>query len=110
MFKITRCLLKKGVLGHDERILGKENLMDFLAFTQRFATKQIESESENEDSETHLSNFGFSNGSSRVNMKKSKKSKKDKKRWKRLCQTLIQRGVTIPLTLLKNPVAKKYFQ
>ena len=110
MFKITRCLLKKGVLGHDERILGKENLMDFLAFTQRFATKQIESESENEDSETHLSNFGFSNGSSRVNLKKSKKSKKDKKRWKRLCQTLIQRGVTIPLTLLKNPVAKKYFQ
>ena len=110
MFKITRCLLKKGVLGHDERILGKENLMDFLAFTQRFATKQIESESENEDSETHLSNFGFSNGSSRVNRKKSKKSKKDKKRWKRLCQTLIQRGVTIPLTLLKNPVAKKYFQ
>ena len=110
MFKITRCLLKKGVLGHDERILGKENLMDFLAFTQRFATKQIESESENEDSETHLSNFGFSNGSSRVNLKKSKKSKKDKKRWKRLCQALIQRGVTIPLTLLKNPVAKKYFQ
>ena len=110
MFKITRCLLKKGVLGHDERILGKENLMDFLAFTQRFATKQIESESENEDSETHLSNFGFSNGSSRVNLKKSKKSKKDKKRWKRLCQTLIQRGVTIPLTLLKNPIAKKYFQ
>ena len=110
MFKITRCLLKKGVLGHDERILGKENLMDFLAFTQRFATKQIESESENEDSETHLSNFGFSNGSSRVNMKKSKKSKKDKKRWKRLCQALIQRGVTIPLTLLKNPIAKKYFQ
>ena len=110
MFKITRCLLKKGVLGHDERILGKENLMDFLAFTQRFATKQIESESENEDSETHLSNFGFSNGSSRVNLKKSKKSKKDKKRWKRLCQTLIQRGVTIPLTLLKNPMAKKYFQ
>ena len=110
MFKITRCLLKKGVLGHDERILGKENLMDFLAFTQRFATKQIESESENEDSETHLSNFGFSNGSSRVNLKKSKKSKKDKKRWKRLCQALIQRGVTIPLTLLKNPIAKKYFQ
>ena len=110
MFKITRCLLKKGVLGHDERILGKENLMDFLAFTQRFATKQIESESENEDSETHLSNFGFSNGSSRVNLKKSKKSKKDKKRWKRLCQALIQRDVTIPLTLLKNPVAKKYFQ
>ena len=110
MFKITRCLLKKGVLGHDERILGKENLMDFLAFTQRFATKQIESESENEDSETHLSNFGFSNGSSRVNRKKSKKSKKDKKRWKRLCQALIQRGVTIPLTLLKNPIAKKYFQ
>ena len=110
MFKITRCLLKKDVLDHDERILGKENLMDFLAFTQRFATKQIESESENEDSETHLSNFGFSNGSSRVNLKKSKKSKKDKKRWKRLCQALIQRGVTIPLTLLKNPIAKKYFQ
>ena len=34
MFKITRCLLKKGVLGQDELILGKENLMDFLAFTQ----------------------------------------------------------------------------
>ena len=110
MYKITRCLLKKGVLGSDERILGKENLMDFLAFTQRFATKQIESESESEDSETHFSSFGFSNGSSRDKIKKSKKSKKDKKRWKKLCQLLIQHGVTIPLTLLKNPIAKKYFQ
>ena len=110
MYKITRCLLKKGVLGSDERILGKENLMDFLAFTQRFATKQIESESENEDSETHFSSFGFSNGSSRNKIKKSKKSKKDKKRWKKLCQALIQHGVTIPQTLLKNPIAKKYFR
>ena len=107
MYKITRCLLKKGVLGSDERILGKENLLDFLAFTQRFATKQIESESENEDSDTHFSSFGFSNGSSRV---KIRKSKRDKKRWKKLCQLLIQHGVTIPLTLLKNPIAKKYFQ
>ena len=110
MYKITRCLLKKGVLGSDERILGKENLMDFLAFTQRFATKQIESESENEESETHFSSFGFSNGSSRDKIKKSKKSKKDKKRWKKLCQALIQHGVTIPQTLLKNPIAKKYFR
>ena len=110
MYKITRCLLKKGVLGSDERILGKENLMDFLAFTQRFATKQIESESENEDSETHFSSFGFSNGSSRDKIKKSKKSKKDKKRWKKLCQALIQHGVAIPQTLLKNPIAKKYFR
>ena len=110
MYKITRCLLKKGVLGSDERILGKENLMDFLAFTQRFATKQIQSESENEDSETHFSSFGFSNGSSRNKIKKSKKSKKDKKRWKKLCQALIQHGVTIPQTLLKNPIAKKYFR
>ena len=110
MYKITRCLLKKGVLGSDERILGKENLMDFLAFTQRFATKQIESESENEESETHFSSFGFSNGSSRDKIKKSKKSKKDKKRWKKLCQALIQHGVAIPQTLLKNPIAKKYFR
>ena len=110
MYKITRCLLKKGVLGSDELILGKENLMDFLAFTQRFATKQIESESESEDSETHFSSFGFSNGSSRDKIKKSKKSKKDKKRWKKLCQALIQHGVTIPQTLLKNPIAKKYFR
>ena len=110
MYKITRCLLKKGVLGSDERILGKENLLDFLAFTQRFATKQIQSESENEDSETHFSSFGFSNGSSRDKIKKSKKSKKDKKRWKKLCQALIQHGVTIPQTLLKNPIAKKYFR
>ena len=110
MYKITRCLLKKGVLGSDERILGKENLMDFLAFTQRFATKQIESESESEDSETHFSSFGFSNGSSRDKIKKSKKSKKDKKRWKKLCHALIQHGVTIPQTLLKNPIAKRYFR
>ena len=110
MYKITRCLLKKGALDSDERILGKENLMDFLAFTQRFATKQIQSESENEDSETHFSSFGFSNGSSRDKIKKSKKSKKDKKRWKKLCQALIQHGVTIPQTLLKNPIAKKYFR
>ena len=109
MFKITRCLLKKGVLAHDERILGKENLMDFLAFTQRFATKH-KSDSENEDSETNFRSFGFSSGSSGVKIKKSKKSKKDKKRWKSLCKALIQRDVTIPLTLLKNPVAKKYFQ
>ena len=109
MFKITRCLLKKGVLAHDERILGKENLMDFLAFTQRFATKH-KSDSENDDSETNFRSFGFSNGSSGVKTKKTKKSKKDKKRWKSLCKALIQRGVTIPLTLLKNPVAKKYFQ
>ena len=110
MFKITRCLLKKGVLGQDELILGKENLMDFLAFTQRFVTKQKESESESDESDIDFRSFGFSNGSSRSKKKKPKKSKKDKKRWKRLCHTLIQRGVTIPLTLLKNPVAKKYFQ
>ena len=110
MYKITRCLLKKGALSLDERILGKENLMDFLAFTQRFATKQLESESENQDSETYISSFGFSNGSSQNKIKKSKKSKKDKKRWKRLCHALIQHGVTIPQTLLKNPIAKKYFR
>ena len=110
MFKITRCLLKKGVLGHDERILGKENLMDFLAFTQRFVNKQTESESESDELDTDFSSFGFSNGRSMRKNKKPKKSKKDKKRWKRLCQALVQRGVTIPLTLLKNPVAKKYFQ
>ena len=110
MYKITRCLLKKGALSSDERILGKENLMDFLAFTQRFATKQLESESENQDSETYISNFGFSNGSSRNKIKRSKKSKKDKKRWKKLCHALIQHGVTIPQTLLKNPIAKKYFR
>ena len=110
MFKITRCLLKKDVLDKDERILGKESLMDFLAFTQRFVTKQTESDSESEKSEAELRSFGFSNESSGSKIKKSKKSKKDKKRWKRLCHALIQRGVTIPLTLLKNPVAKKYFQ
>ena len=110
MYKITRCLLKKGALSSDERILGKENLMDFLAFTQRFATKQLESESENQDSETYISSFGFSNGSSQNKIKKSKKSKKDKKRWKKLCHALIQHGVTIPQTLLKNPIAKKYFR
>ena len=110
MYKITRCLLKKGALSSDERILGKENLMDFLAFTQRFATKQLESESENQDSETYINSFGFSNGSSQNKIKKSKKSKKDKKRWKRLCHALIQHGVTIPQTLLKNPIAKKYFR
>ena len=109
MFKITRCLLKKGVLANDERILGKENLMDFLAFTQRFATKQIESESENGDSETHFRTFGFSNRSSSGKIKKRNNYKKDKKRWKKICQALVQRGVSIPLTLLKNPVAKKYF-
>ena len=110
MFKITRCLLKKDVLDKDERILGKESLMDFLAFTQRFVTKQTESDSESEESDAELRSFGFSNESSGSKIKKSKKSKKDKKRWKRLCHALIQRGVTIPLTLLKNPVAKKYFQ
>ena len=109
MYKITRCLLKKGVLGQDERILEKENLMDFLAFTQRFATKQKESESESEESGAEFRSFGFTNVSYRNKKKKSKKFKKDKKRWKRLCHELIQHDVTIPLTLLKNPVAKKYF-
>ena len=109
MYKITRCLLKKGVLGQDERILEKENLMDFLAFTQRFATKQKESESESEESGAEFRSFGFSNVSYRNKKKKSKKFKKDKKRWKRLCHELIQHDVKIPLTLLKNPVAKKYF-
>ena len=110
MFKITRCLLKKGVLDRNELILGKENLTDFLAFTQRFATKQKESESDSAESDTEFSSFGFSNGSSRSKNQRPKKSKKDKKRWKRLCHGLIQHGVTIPLTLLKNPAAKKYFQ
>ena len=110
MFKITRCLLKKGVLTQDELILGKENLMDFLAFTQRFATKRKESESESDQSETNFSSFGFSNKSSRNKNKKPRKLKKDKKRWKRLCHALIQHDVKIPLTLLKNPVAKKYFE
>ena len=76
MYKITRCLLKKGVLGPDERILGKENLIDFLAFTQRFATKQIESESESGDSETHFRTFGFSNGSSKDKISKSNQNEK----------------------------------
>ena len=110
MFKITRCLLKKGVLTQDELILGKENLMDFLAFTQRFATKRKESESESDQSDANFSSFGFSNKSSRNKTKKPKKLKKDKKRWKRLCHALIQHGIKIPLTLLKNPVAKKYFE
>ena len=110
MFKITRCLLKKGVLTQDELILGKENLMDFLAFTQRFATKREESESESDQSDANFSSFGFSNKSSRNKTKKPKKLKKDKKRWKRLCHALIQHGIKIPLTLLKNPVAKKYFE
>ena len=110
MFKITRCLLKKGVLDRNELILGKENLTDFLAFTQRFATKQKESESESAESDTEFSSFGFSNGSSRSKNQRPKKSKKDKKRWKRLCHGLIQHGVTLPLTLLKNPAAIKYFQ
>ena len=57
----------------------KENLMDFLAFTQRFATKQIESESENDDSETHFRSFGFSNGSSRGKIKKPTTTKKIRK-------------------------------
>ena len=82
MFKITRCLLKKGVLGRDELVLGKENLMDFLAFTQRFVTNQKESESESDESSIDFRSFGFSNGSSRSKNKKPKKSKKDKKRWK----------------------------
>merc|ERR1712212_583893 len=64
MYKITRCLLKKGVLSSDERILGKENLMDFLAFTQRFVNKKTESESESDELDTDFSSFGFSNGSS----------------------------------------------
>ena len=110
MFKITRCLLKKGVLTQDELILGKENLMDFLAFTQRFATKRKESESESDQSDANFSSFGFSNKSSRNKTKKPKKLKKDKKRWKRLCHALIRHGIKIPLTLLKNPVAKKYFE
>jgi hypothetical protein len=106
--KIQLALCRHDPQDQDELILGKENLMDFLAFTQRFDTKQKESESESDESDADFRSFGFS--SSRSKNKRPKKSKKDKKRWKRLCHTLIQRGVTIPLTLLKNPVAKKYFQ
>ena len=39
-----------------------------------------------------------------------KKSKKDLRKWKKICQKLVSHGVTIPITLLKNPVAKKIFQ
>ena len=110
MFKITRCLLKKGVVNADERVLETVNLMDFLAFTQRFAIKQSESECESADSDSQYRSFGFCERGNEKNRKKSSRSKKDKKMWKKLCQKLIEHGVKIPLTLLKNPVAKKYFR
>ena len=105
MFKITRCLLKKGVVNADERVLETVNLMDFLAFTQRFAIKQSESECESADSDSQYRSFGFCERGNEKNRKKSSRSKKDKKMWKKLCQKLIEHGVKIPITLLKNPVA-----
>ena len=110
MFKITRCLLKRGVLDLDERVLGRVSLMDFLAFTQRFAPKQNESEDESDDSTILVRSFGFCGGTSEISDNKMKKSKKDLRKWKKICQKLVSHGVTIPITLLKNPVAKKIFQ
>lgn len=110
MFKITRCLLKKGVLGIDEKVLGKVNLMDFLAFTQRFAYKLTESESESADSSPQFEGFGFCGKISVAKNKGSKKSHRENKKWRKVCHKLIEHGVTIPITLLKNPVAKKYFR
>ena len=110
MFKITRCLLKRGVLDLDERVLGRVSLMVFLAFTQRFAPKQNESEDESDDSTILVRSFGFCGGTSEISDNKMKKSKKDLRKWKKICQKLVSHGVTIPITLLKNPVAKKIFQ
>jgi hypothetical protein len=104
--KIQLALCRHDPQDQDELILGKENLMDFLAFTQRFVTKQKESESESDESDADFRSFGFS--SSRSKNKRPKKSKKDKKRWKKLCHALIQHGVTIPQTLFLRGVVLWY--
>ena len=77
---VTRCLLKKGVVNADERVLETVNLMDFLAFTQRFAIKQSESECESADSDSQYRSFGFCERGNEKNRKKSSRSKKDKKK------------------------------
>jgi len=116
MFKITRCLLSKGVLNADQLILGKVNLMDFLAFTQRFAQKQVTSasdssnESGSDNSQHPSENFGFVNKNLITKKKKSKHYNKENKKWKKLCIKLKEHGVVIPITLMKNPKAKSYFK
>ena len=116
MFKITRCLLAKGVLDSDQLILGKVSWMDFLAFTQRFAQKQISdfmsdssSNSGSEKNNTHMVTFGFPEKNSIIKRKKTKQRKKEDKKWRKLCLKLKDRGVVIPITMIKNPVAKEYF-
>ena len=116
MFKITRCLLAKGVLDSDQLILGKINLMDFLAFTQRFAQKQVggfmsdsSSDSGSDINNSHFETFGFPEKNSIQKRKKTKHHKKEDKKWKKLCLKLKERGIVIPITLIKNPVAKAYF-
>mgnify|MGYP005724508315 CR=1 FL=1 len=116
MFKITRCLLSKGVLNADQLILGKVNLMDFLAFTQRFAQKQVTSasdssnESGSDNSQHPSENFGFVNKNLIKKKNKSKHYNKENKKWKKLCIKLKEHGVVIPITLMKNPKAKSYFK
>ena len=53
--------------------------MDFLAFTQRFVTKQTESDSESEESGAELRSFGFSNESSGSKIKSQRNPKKIRK-------------------------------
>ena len=69
-----------------------------------------ESESEIADSAPQFEGFGFCGKISVAKNKGSKKSHRENKKWKKVCHKLIEHGVTIPITLLKNPVAKKYFR
>ena len=116
MFKITRCLLAKGVLDSDELILRKVKLLDFLAFTQRFAQKPAaymtgcSSDSGSDNSDSQVVCFGFPDKSVKKNKIKDRHYYKEEKKWLRLCKKLKEHGVVIPLTLMKNPIAKACFK
>ena len=116
MFKITRCLLAKGVLDCDELILGKVKLLDFLAFTQRFAQKPAayitgcSSDSGSDNSDSQFVCFGFPEKSVKKNKIKDRRYHKEDKKWIKLCKKLKDLGVAIPITFIKNPIAKACFK
>ena len=64
---------------------------------------------EDEKNNTHMVTFGFPEKNSIIKRKKTKQRKKEDKKWRKLCLKLKDRGVVIPITMIKNPVAKEYF-
>ena len=110
MFKIVRCLLTKNVIGENELILNKINVIDFLAFTQRPENlKPKESLSYSSDDSHSKSQNNSSLGYLYTCKKKTKRRCNMDRVLLKVCKKLKKRGVMIPLSLIRNDKVKQIF-